>query len=117
MNTTELTYRAAGTSDEITTCDVCGKEELKGTVRLVIDDDNSEIFAGVNCAAKLSGKPVKGIRDEIRVADQAERIAAQREQDAHHAAMMADSTAWLAERGLERNFSNMKLYRAAREGR
>lgn len=48
-----------GTTDEITTCQICGKPELKGTVILgILDaDGNVEevVYAGSTCAARRLG--------------------------------------------------------------
>ena len=50
-------WRVAGTTDEITECDVCGKVELRGTVHMVSDE--GELYAGSDCASKLAGRPVR----------------------------------------------------------
>ena len=42
VNTTTAAYRVLGTTDEVTTCDICGKVELKGTIVLgVLDADGN----------------------------------------------------------------------------
>ena len=68
-----MRYATRGTTDDVTTCQICGKAELKGTVILAIldADGNTEdvTYAGTSCAAKLAssstGRPVtaKQIRD------------------------------------------------------
>ena len=78
MTTTQTTapaYRVRGTTDDVTTCQICGKPELKGTVILdILDEDgNTEdiTYAGSTCAAKLAGGRATGARisKEARAAD------------------------------------------------
>lgn len=51
-------YAVRGTTDDVTTCQICGKPELKGTVILAIldADGNAEdvTYAGTTCAAKAA---------------------------------------------------------------
>lgn len=74
------TYRVLGTTDDVTRCDLCGRQELRGTIVLaVLDADGNpegELYAGSTCGAKAAGRtgrnaPVK-LRDE---ADAARRLA------------------------------------------
>lgn len=68
-------YRVRGTTDDVTTCQQCGKPELKGTVILdILDaDGNTEdvTYAGSTCAAKMAGSKTTGakIRQEAQAAD------------------------------------------------
>lgn len=70
-------YRVTGTTDDVTTCDLCGKPELKGTVMLLPLDaegnaDGEVEFFGTSCAAKAAGWTVKDVRAGIkRAADEA----------------------------------------------
>lgn len=77
--TITITYRAAGFTDEITECEICGKVDLKGTVRLnLVNPDGGiegETYAGVVCAARRSGRKAAAIRDEARDADNARDAA------------------------------------------
>jgi hypothetical protein len=66
---TTTTYRVIGTTDDITTCDVCGRPELKGTVAL--DADGETTYAGTTCAARLAGRTTLDIRSAARAADRA----------------------------------------------
>lgn len=74
-----ITYRATGMTDDVTTCEHCGKAELKGTVRLIICDEDGatgeEIYAGVVCAARLSGRKASAIRTEADRADRERKEA------------------------------------------
>ena len=67
------TWTAKGLTDEVTECEICGKPELKGTVRLVLVDadgnDDGEIYAGVTCAARRAGRKATEIRTEAQRAD------------------------------------------------
>jgi hypothetical protein len=73
--TAEYRYEARGMVDDVTTCEICGKPELKGTVRLVIigpdGDEDGEVFAGVTCAARRAGRKAAEIRTEAVRADRA----------------------------------------------
>lgn len=75
-----MAYRVRGTTDDVTTCDNCGREELKSTVVMeVLDaDGNTEdvIYAGCDCAAKLAKRTQKEIKADARRADKerAEKI-------------------------------------------
>lgn len=84
---------ARGFTDDVTECEHCGRVELKGTVRLEAitpdGDSDGEIYAGVVCAARLSGRRAAEIRTEAARADRA-RIQAIR--DAHRAWSDAHST-------------------------
>ncbi len=69
MTTTQNTatdYRVRGTTDDVTTCEKCGKIELKGTVILdVLDaDGNAEevTYVGTTCAAKMTGRRTTGAK-------------------------------------------------------
>lgn len=109
---TTLTYRAAGFTDDIVECEVCGKTELKGTVRLeVVDADGNiedEIYAGVICAARRSGRRTTSIRGEARAAEKAKSDALIKHLHARHAAVMAAGDRVLARLGLERTYRTAK---------
>lgn len=77
-----------GTSDEVSTCDCCGKTGLKSTVALSIDDAD-QVYFGVVCAARALKMPAKDVRANTRTADDAKhaaRMAA--DMEAHHAFMV-----------------------------
>ena len=81
-------YRVRGTTDDVTTCQQCGKPELKGTVILdILDaDGNTEdvIYAGTTCAAKMTGRRITG----AKVRQQAEAADARRAEAVRFAAEM-----------------------------
>lgn len=74
MTTTQIaSYRVRGTTDDVTTCQICGKPELKGTVVLdILDaDGNTEdvTYAGTTCAAKITGSKATSIKNAAAAAD------------------------------------------------
>ena len=52
-------------TDEVTTCDCCGKYNLKATV-LMLSDDGGLFHYGRTCASRHSGKPSKQLTKELR---------------------------------------------------
>lgn len=64
-----------GTTDDVTTCQQCGKPELKGTVILdILDADGSTeaiTYVGATCAARMIGGRATGakIRQQAAAAD------------------------------------------------
>lgn len=78
--------RVLGTSDEVTTCDACGKTNLKRTVALSINDSDP-VYYGTDCAAQtIYGK--KSVRNATLVIKSAE-LAKCRELIARWAAAFA----------------------------
>lgn len=61
---TSTRYANRGTTDDVTTCQICGKPELRGTVILgILDaDGNTEdvTYAGTTCAARVIGGQATG---------------------------------------------------------
>jgi hypothetical protein len=66
-----MTYTALCLDDSVTTCDCCGRTDLKATV-LMQSDLGELVHFGQVCAARNSGKTRKEVTAEIR----AERDAA-----------------------------------------
>lgn len=62
-----ITY--LGTTDDITSCDCCGREDLKSTVAL--DLDGATVHYGVTCAANALRLPVATVRQGTKRADAA----------------------------------------------
>ena len=53
-------YKIHGTTDDITTCDCCGRTSLKQTVALEVTEghDAGDVrFFGTHCAARAMGRP------------------------------------------------------------
>lgn len=83
-----------GTTDEVSTCDCCGKTRLKSAVALSLDGGEA-VYYGVVCAARAIGRSEKEVRAGARAADKAKAKAkAEAEQKAHHAAFMAERDRW-----------------------
>ena len=98
MTTTQaITYTARGTTDDVTTCDICGRADLQRTVilEMTLADGSSEgvLYAGTDCAARRAGRTEKAVRDEAKAADE----AARKERElARRAAADAETAAFLA---------------------
>ena len=52
--------------DTVTTCDCCGRQNLKATVLMRNDETGAEFFFGRTCAARNTGKTSKQITKEVR---------------------------------------------------
>lgn len=76
-----------GNSDDVTTCECCGRSDLKSTVALLLDAelDTEPVYFGVVCAARALGRTSKEVRAESKAADRA-REAAKRAAAAKEAA-------------------------------
>ncbi len=72
-----------GTTDEVSTCDCCGKTNLKSTVAVSVDGGETQYY-GVVCAARALGRSAKEVKAGAKKADDdkaAREAAAQREAD------------------------------------
>jgi hypothetical protein len=65
-----------GTTDEVTTCDCCLREDLTKTVALSIDGET--MFLGVICAARKMGEGAATVRKMAKAADAEKAEAARR---------------------------------------
>jgi hypothetical protein len=74
-------------TDEIDTCDCCGRTDLKATVAMKLSDGGI-LHYGRTCAARNSGKTTKQIRQEV--------FAEEARQRNRQAAMKACAEAWAA---------------------
>jgi hypothetical protein len=77
-------YRVTGTTDDVTTCELCSKPELKGTVMLVPldaegNEDGEVCYFGTSCAAKAAGWTVREVKAGIKRAADEERERKQAE--------------------------------------
>lgn len=72
-----------GTTDDVTTCDCCGRKDLKSTVALDLGEGD-QVYYGVTCAARALALPPAYIRAASRKADRAKADAKAR----------ADRQAW-----------------------
>ena len=55
--------RAIGTTEAVTTCDCCGKTDLKLTVIMLLET-GQRVNYGTTCAGRNTGKSKREIRDE-----------------------------------------------------
>lgn len=97
-------YRVLGTTDDVTACELCGREELRGTIVLQPLDsdgghDGDPVHYGAVCGAKAAGWSVSEIRDRANRADrerrEAERAERQRQHDEEWAAFLAGFLPWV----------------------
>jgi hypothetical protein len=83
-------YKIKGTTNDVTTCELCGRPELKGTVMLApLDVDGNEdgdvSYFGTSCAAKASGWTVREVNAGVKAAkvqaasEERNRVIAERE--------------------------------------
>lgn len=80
-------FKVLGTTDDVTTCEHCGRVDLKGTIRLApLDEDGNvagdAVYFGAVCGARAAGWTTKDIRKAATAADRAAR-------EAEHAARQA----------------------------
>ncbi len=85
------TYRVLGTTDEITRCEHCGRDDLRSTVVLaVLDDEGNDtgerVYFGSTCGAKAAGwTTARKFREDAAAADRAKGAAIRRARDARFA--------------------------------
>jgi hypothetical protein len=82
--------RILGTTDEITTCDHCGRADLKSTV--VIESAEGLNHYGSTCYAKFVGVAAKDVRTAAKKADAARE---ELERAAREAARGAELKEWI----------------------
>jgi hypothetical protein len=58
-------WKIVGITDESTTCEVCGRVELKSTVVLELED-GSRLYAGSSCAARKVGVKAADMRSSVK---------------------------------------------------
>lgn len=89
-----------GTTDEVDTCDCCGKKNLKSTVALSIDEGDA-VYFGVTCAARALKMAAKDVRANARKADDEKARAAREAAEAIRRAEDARWGAWLTAHSTE----------------
>jgi len=80
--------RALHLTDAVTTCDCCGKSDLKRTVAMLTDAGDL-VHYGTVCASRNSGKAPAVINREVRE-EHERRVAAARDEWARHPANRAE---------------------------
>jgi hypothetical protein len=104
MNATDRQFRILGTTDSVSSCDCCGKSNLKQTVAVIeLDARGDEVTGetlhfGTTCAARASRREVKEVRNEAAAADRAAAGLVAAERSARHDRYMAAWTAHLVAR-------------------
>lgn len=93
-NNTPRAYTFLGTSDEVTTCDCCGRADLKSTVAIE-DEHGHTLYFGVVCAAKALKLPAKDVKVGTKRVDDAKAAALAAEREAAHRAEMERWRAFL----------------------
>lgn len=94
------TVKFLGTTDDVTTCECCGKSNLTSTVALSIDDGDA-VYFGVTCAARALKMAPKDVRAGAREADDAKAAAERAAKEATRRAEDARWGAWLAAHSTE----------------
>lgn len=92
------TVKFLGTTDEVDTCDCCGRKGLKSTVALSINDGEA-VYYGVTCAAHALKRSPKEVLSESHKADRARAEAERIAREQAHRAEMAPWLAFLASNG------------------
>ena len=89
-----VTMRYLGTDDSVSTCDCCGRSDLKSTVEIETESGDVVHF-GVVCAARALKVSVKEVKAGTVAADNAKELAERRAREAAWTAKDAALTAWL----------------------
>ncbi|MER6485682.1 hypothetical protein ABT264_19265 [Streptomyces virginiae] len=95
-------YRVAGTTDEMTNCELCGRNELNGTVVLepLDADGNGEgvyCYFGSSCAAKAAGWTQREVTLRVKAAEEAKQRAERARRIADRDAETKAYKAWVAD--------------------
>lgn len=78
---TAKVFAVLGTTDHVTVCWLCGRDELRGTIALdTLDADGNRtgnvVYYGSSCGAKAAGWTQKEFKAAVKAADQANLDAA-----------------------------------------
>ena len=90
------TMKILGTTDEVTTCDCCGRQDLKSTVAFQTDDGIA--YFGCVCASKMFKVSARSIRAD---ADKADEVNAAAKRLESSGAVAHDDDEWQAFLSLE----------------
>lgn len=86
-----------GTSDEVQQCECCGRDDLKKTIALSVDDGDP-LFFGETCAARALARSAKDVRAMARRADFEKREREAMALRAEHDRRFELGRVWLNER-------------------
>jgi hypothetical protein len=100
---TRKVFRVLGTTDDVTTCELCGREELKGTVVLMpLDEDGNDfgepVYYGSACGAKAAGWTTREVVSAAKKADTERREAERAAREAKDREWTATRDAWIADK-------------------
>lgn len=111
------TVKFLGNTDDVTTCECCGRSDLKSTVALSIDESDA-VYYGVTCAARALGRPANEIRVEARKADQEKARLERKAREERYERESAPWFSFLAHHGVGsdnfRRIESLGGYKAAR---
>lgn len=101
MTTARNAFQVLGTTTDITTCELCGRDELRGTTVLaILDNDGNDtgerVHYGTTCGAKAAGWTVTEINRRIKDAADAKRDAEEKTIADHRNREFAAMAAWAA---------------------
>ncbi len=99
MTTTRRAFQVVGTTDDVTTCGLCGRDELRGTIVLaVLDADGNDTgernYYGSTCGAKAAGWTVAEINHRVQAAHKAKLDAAEQDAAAYSARRFEALVTW-----------------------
>lgn len=92
------TLEVLGTTADHTDCELCGRQDLKGTVALRDTATGEVVHYGSDCAARAAGWTARETRDLVKQADRAAHEARMAADRARNDAEMKDWQAFLLDR-------------------
>jgi hypothetical protein len=101
--TTVMAYRVLGSTPDVTSCDLCGRSDLKGTIILqpLDAEGNAEpcdpVHFGSDCGARAAGWTQREIKRLARTADDERRAAEAAARETEREAEFARWTAFVAQ--------------------
>ena len=93
-----MRYRIEGTTDEVTSCDCCGRTRLKHTVALLDTDTDQVRYMGVTCAAHALKIPSADVKTQAKQADDKVARIKRQQQDEQNRARQQRWVSFLIER-------------------
>jgi len=95
-------FAVLGKTDHVTTCWLCGRDELRGTIALdVLDADGNRtgkiVYYGSSCGAQAAGWTQKEFNAAVRQAEQDKVDAARADREAESSRYCAARDAWSLE--------------------
>jgi hypothetical protein len=83
-------FKILGTTEDVTSCECCGRENLKKTVAISLDDADPMYF-GTTCAARAVGWAAADMRRSIKRVEDEQKEKARL---ARNARIVAEQCAW-----------------------